>query len=124
MYPIGDVKYDRSSLCAIVSVLRMGGFLSGRRCLRGFQSSSSLVRRQRQEDFLEAQVHRPQLQQSPSTADYRPGEIASEVVAALALHFVSNSRVAPIRFGDPRDARDALERTRRVGAVRVHLDIQ
>ena len=69
-------------------------------------------------------MHRAQLEQSPSAAHDGSRQIAAHVAPALAFHFVADGVVAPIGFGDPDDAGNALKRSRRVGAVGVHLHVQ
>ena len=82
-----------------------------------------LFGRQRQEDLLEAQrIGRSSSRPQPplTTARARSRRTSRPL---LALDFVPDHPVAPIRFGDARDARHALQRARRVGAVRVDLHV-
>src|SRR5260370_15108188 len=106
MYAIGDAKYDRSSLFAIASTLLMNslqysGFWRGGRDFFG---------RQRQEDLLEAQAHRSQLEQPPPAGHDRPREIAAHVMSLLALDLVADDPVAAVRFRHPTHAGDSRQR--------------
>src|SRR5579872_2715849 len=111
MYAIGPEKYDFSSLCAIARMLRIDRFSRGfRRRVR------TLFGRQREEDFLEAQAHRAQLEQPPPAVDDAARELAAHVLPVLALDLVADGRAAPVRLDDARDAGHAFQRRARVGA--------
>src|SRR5260370_29779825 len=119
MYAIGDAKYDRSSLFAIASTLLMNslqysGFWRGGRDFFG---------RQRQEDLLEAQAHRSQLEQPPPAGHDRPREIAAHVMPLLALDLVADDPVAAVRFGDAPHAGHSRQRGCRLTPAPVHLPL-
>jgi DNA-binding NarL/FixJ family response regulator len=69
----------------MASVLRMDGLLSGRHGLGG------LVGRQRQEDVLEAHVHRPHLEQAPAAGDDGAREVAAHVAAGRSNREIANA---------------------------------
>src|SRR5690349_7568592 len=103
-YAIGDAKYERSSFSAIARTLRIGHLSWGWCCALGWGGRLSRGRSvfggHLQEDFLQAHPHRPQLQQPPPTRDDLAGEIATDVVAALAFHFEGTGVGALIRRRD------------------------
>src|SRR5450631_3093841 len=115
MYPMGDEKYDLSSFSAIASVLRIGNISSGRR---------RFFRGERKEDVFEAHARRPELEEPPSAADDRAGEVAADVASVLALHLVPDDAVVPVGFDHPHDAGDVAQHAGCAGADRIDLHIQ
>src|SRR5207342_778034 len=84
---------------------------------------ASLLSGEREEDLFETHPHGSELQEAPSARDHRARQVATYVVASLALNFIANLPVAAIRFGDARHADDRRENGRGVAATRVDLDI-
>src|SRR6476660_6255495 len=105
---MGEAKYDFSSFCAIAMMLPIDDLSCG--CLGSRCQRLRFLGRQRQEDVLEAQTHRPQFQQSPSVGDYCAREIPPHITSLLALDFVTGDAVLAIGLGDADDAGDAVER--------------
>src|SRR5258708_40377303 len=95
--PTGEAKYDLSSFDAMATMLRMGSLFSGGHLFVG--GGRQFVRRERQEDFLEAHAHRAELQKSQPAADHGAREIAADVVAGFAVDLVADQPLAALCFG-------------------------
>src|SRR6476659_58752 len=120
MYAIGDAKYDFSSFRAIARMLliRSDSFrrVNGVRA-RGRRRRVFVFGGEREEDILEADAHRPQLEQAPAAADHGARELATDVAALFAVDLVADHAVVAIRFHDARDARQPGEGDAGVRAV-------
>src|SRR5262249_21331778 len=82
-----------------------------------------LLSRELQEDFLEADPQRTQLQQAPAIGHDRARDVAADVVVALAFDFEAGECLPLIRHDDVADAREAAERrSHRLDGRGIHLD--